>query len=189
MDFDSFGDYWTCRDTTTFSTTLLNNILTITIPNIYLPLNNMLSFVIDKGQLLESIVVQDENNNAISVQQANWGTNSTIIYLYSTKKANANNTANDIKHETNANLLFSCSNYPNPFKDFTYITTNLPKNGDVKLDVFDFLGSNVKSLSYTNLSKGNSQIIFDAKDLESGIYFYKLTFENQSIVNKMIICK
>jgi len=117
--------------------------------------------------------------------------NSKILYLlpYSNKIANENSNTNNIIHEANTNLLFSCNNYPNPFKDITYISTNLPYSGNIKLDVFDFLGSNIISLNYTNLSKGNNQIIFDANNLKNGIYFYKLTFENQSITKKMVICK
>ena len=182
IDFDSFGDYWAYRDTLTFSSSLVNSTLTITIPNIYLPLNNKLSFIVNKGQLLSNIIVQDESNNVIQFQQANWGVNSKILYLMTYPNLGQ-------KHLSDDNVKIKCNNYPNPFKENTNITFTLNKNSYVKLDIFDIVGNNIENLLNNNLSKGDYQIKFNARNLKSGIYFYKLSVDNEKIVKKMIICK
>ena len=165
-----------------FRSSLVNSTLTITIPNIYLPLNNKLSFIVNKGQLLSNIIVQDESNNVIQFQQANWGVNSKILYLMTYPNLGQ-------KHLSDDNVKIKCNNYPNPFKENTNITFTLNKNSYVKLDIFDIVGNNIENLLNNNLSKGDYQIKFNARNLKSGIYFYKLSVDNEKIVKKMIICK
>ncbi|MBK7105138.1 MAG: T9SS type A sorting domain-containing protein [Ignavibacteriae bacterium] len=108
-------------------------------------------------------------------------------------------------------------NYPNPFnptttikysipsfsvisnevrnlRDFSsqvYQTQLAPRNDNVKitLKVFDILGNQVSTLVNEKQSSGNYEIQFDGKTLPSGIYFYRLQFNNFSKTKSMLLLK
>ncbi len=80
-------------------------------------------------------------------------------------------------------------NYPNPFNPETIIQFDLPESQFVVLKVFDAYGKEVKTLINENLEVGRYSIKFDASNLSSGIYFYKIITPKFSKVNKMILIK
>ena len=65
-------------------------------------------------------------------------------------------------------------NYPNPFNPSTNISFKLAVDSKVSLTVFNVLGEKVEQLLNGNLSAGTHKINFDASNLQSGVYFYKL---------------
>lgn len=79
-------------------------------------------------------------------------------------------------------------NYPNPFNPVTNIEFSLQKKSPVTLSIFNSKGELVKTL-YDSKNKGFHSITFDASNLNSGIYFYKLTTENNSETRKMLFLK
>lgn len=81
-------------------------------------------------------------------------------------------------------------NYPNPFNPVTNIKFGLPKNSVVTLKVFDVLGKEVASLiNNQSLQAGNYVFDFNAVNIPSGVYFYKLTASDFTDVKKMILIK
>jgi hypothetical protein len=66
-------------------------------------------------------------------------------------------------------------NYPNPFNPATSIRYSLAEDGFVTLNVYDMLGSEVAELVNSNQSAGNYELSFNASELSSGIYIYRLT--------------
>ncbi len=80
-------------------------------------------------------------------------------------------------------------NYPNPFNPNTYIRYELPREGQVKLQVFNVLGKQVATLVDEIKSPGVHQTLFDAANISSGVYFYRLEFEGQVLTNKMMLIK
>lgn len=80
-------------------------------------------------------------------------------------------------------------NYPNPFNPSTKINFALPLKSFVSLTVFDLAGKEVGNLVNENLSPGTYQADFNAANLTSGIYFYKLQTENFTETKKMILVK
>ena len=80
-------------------------------------------------------------------------------------------------------------NYPNPFNPLTKIKYGLPKNGNVKLTVFDELGKKVKVLFDEYQQANKYEAVFDATNLPSGVYYYKLEADGFSDSKKMIIIK
>ncbi len=80
-------------------------------------------------------------------------------------------------------------NYPNPFNPITKISFDLPKDEYVTLKVYDMTGKEVGSLINGNLNAGKYKVVFDAKQLTSGIYFYRIMAGNFSDVKKMILIK
>ncbi|MBN8585178.1 MAG: T9SS type A sorting domain-containing protein [Ignavibacteria bacterium] len=65
-------------------------------------------------------------------------------------------------------------NYPNPFNPVTKIRFSLPHQGYVKLSIFDALGKEVSSLVNENLQAGVYETDFDASNIPSGVYFYRI---------------
>jgi photosystem II stability/assembly factor-like uncharacterized protein len=80
-------------------------------------------------------------------------------------------------------------NYPNPFNPVTTIKFQLPKTGFVSLKVFDALGKEVQTLIDQNISAGFYETKFNAENLSSGIYFYKLVTDKFTDVKKMVVVK
>ncbi len=80
-------------------------------------------------------------------------------------------------------------NYPNPFNPSTTITYDIPKQGFVKVTVYNLLGQQVMTLVNQDQSAGSHYVSFNASSLNSGVYFYSLTAGNFSQVKKMILVK
>ncbi len=80
-------------------------------------------------------------------------------------------------------------NYPNPFNPTTRIRFSIPRAGDVQLDVFNIAGQRVATLIDARLNAGDHDISFDAHNLASGIYLYRLTVGEYTASRKMIVLK
>ncbi len=80
-------------------------------------------------------------------------------------------------------------NYPNPFNPVTTIGYELAATGPVRLEVFDMLGRRVAVLVEQTLPAGVYEARFDAADLASGLYLYRLTAGKQVQTRKMLLLK
>lgn len=80
-------------------------------------------------------------------------------------------------------------NYPNPFNPATVIAFDMPKDGFASLKIYNAIGQEVSTLINGIINAGSYQKVFNAKDLPSGIYFYKFVTENFSEVKKMSLIK
>ncbi len=79
--------------------------------------------------------------------------------------------------------------YPNPFNPTTTIEYDLKKSGRVTLKVFNVMGEDVASLVDGVQSAGVHRVQFDAKDLNSGVYFYQLTAGDYCETRRMVLLK
>lgn len=80
-------------------------------------------------------------------------------------------------------------NYPNPFNPATVINYTLPQAGNVVLEVFDMTGRRVAVLKNGVQSVGSHSIDFDASDLSSGVYMYRLQTAGSVLTRKMTLIK
>lgn len=80
-------------------------------------------------------------------------------------------------------------NYPNPFNPATVISFTLPKACLTKLSVFNILGQEVAVLENKELLSGTHKYKFDASNLSSGIYFYRLQSNKYISIKKMMLLK
>ncbi len=80
-------------------------------------------------------------------------------------------------------------NYPNPFNPSTSIKFDIPRSGFVKLIVTDITGRQVASLVNQQLNAGSYDYSFDASNLASGVYFYKISVNDFVEVKKMVLIK
>jgi hypothetical protein len=80
-------------------------------------------------------------------------------------------------------------NYPNPFNPITNIKYKIANNCFISLKVYDILGKEVSSLVNEYKKAGIYEVKFDAKNLSSGIYFYKFTAGDFSETKMMTVIK
>ena len=81
------------------------------------------------------------------------------------------------------------ANYPNPFNPSTTISFELPEASNVNLVVYDYLGREVTTLVNDYRAIGHFDVTFNANNLASGVYFYKLKAGNFTSVKKMMLVK
>ena len=80
-------------------------------------------------------------------------------------------------------------NYPNPFNPSTTITFALPTASNVNLRVYNLLGQEVITLLDGAKEAGFHSIDFDASELASGVYFYRIETDNNVETKKMMLVK
>ena len=93
-------------------------------------------------------------------------------------------------NENNAPETFRLyQNYPNPFNAKSKIKYQISRTGPVKIQVYDILGRVIESLLNEKKNPGQYELIFDAADLPSGTYFYRMETEGYIETRKMILIK
>ncbi len=80
-------------------------------------------------------------------------------------------------------------NYPNPFNATTNIVFSLPKYQNVSLDIFSITGEKVRTLINQEMTSGTHTVSFDAFDLSTGMYFYRLRAGEFVKTRKMLLLK
>jgi hypothetical protein len=102
------------------------------------------------------------------------------------------------KNNPTANFTFNLEqNYPNPFNPSTVIKYSLPRSirrgehsvTQTTLKVYDILGREVTTLVNTKQSAGSYEVEFNAKNLSSGIYYYRLQSGSFTETKKMMLIK
>lgn len=79
--------------------------------------------------------------------------------------------------------------YPNPFNNKTIIEFSIPETELIKLELYNLLGQKAETLINNVLTNGTYRFPFENNELPSGIYYLKLSSENQSQIKKLIIIK
>ena len=103
--------------------------------------------------------------------------------LQATNKTNTSN-INNLIYDYNLE-----QNYPNPFNPTTQISYSIKSAGTVSLKVYDMLGKEVANLVNETKEPGNYSANFNAADLSSGIYVYKLTTNDFTATKKLMLVK
>lgn len=98
--------------------------------------------------------------------------------------------ATSVDEDNSVALTFELQqNYPNPFNPATEIKFSFPKASNVQLKVFDIIGNEVASLVDEFKSAGKYSVKFDAKNLTSGVYFYRIQTDNYTDTKKLLLLK
>ncbi|NQU68120.1 MAG: T9SS type A sorting domain-containing protein, partial [Candidatus Marinimicrobia bacterium] len=79
--------------------------------------------------------------------------------------------------------------YPNPFNPVTNITFGLPYDSDVKINVYDMLGREVDQLVNSTLQAGSHKIVWNARNISSGLYVVKMETGNVTKIQKVLLMK
>jgi probable HAF family extracellular repeat protein len=80
-------------------------------------------------------------------------------------------------------------NYPNPFNAQTTIRYSLSETSNVSIEIYDILGRKLETLIQGERSFGEHQVIWNAKDASSGIYYYKIQAGDYSETKKMVLLR
>ncbi|MCI0472951.1 MAG: T9SS type A sorting domain-containing protein, partial [Ignavibacteria bacterium] len=175
--------------------------------------NVRLNWVTEKEYNNKGFEVQRKGNNA---QNSGWqnlgfidskaGSNSALNYTFEDKNLNSGKFNYRLKQiDYNGNFeyfeltgdvvvgvpgKFNLSqNYPNPFNPVTKINFDLPEDGKVTLKIYDMLGREAAVLVNEARTAGYHTVEFNAGNLSSGMYFYRLVSGNYSAVKKMVVLK
>jgi hypothetical protein len=159
----------------------------------------------NSGFEVERKLVSSSNWQKISFVIGNGTTTEKQAYSYTDKNVNEGNYSYRLK-QVDYNGVFEYSkaievlvttpskfeltqNYPNPFNPSTSISFTLPQAGNVKLSVYNLLGQEVQTLINGFKEDGIHTVNFEAKNLNSGIYLYKLEANGLTQTRKMTLLK
>ncbi len=114
-------------------------------------------------------------------------------YTYRLKQIDYNGTStysNEINIGVNTALKYDLlQNFPNPFNPTTLIKFSIPKSEFVQIKIYDILGTEIKTLVNEFIESGYHEFEFEAIDLPSGVYLYRITSGNYSETKKMLLLK
>jgi len=84
--------------------------------------------------------------------------------------------------------------YPNPFNSSVTISFNLPQEGKVSVSIYDITGRMVQSFEQRVLRAGDNSLVWDATDdngslLSSGVYFYRIIYDDQTVTTKITLLR
>ena len=98
--------------------------------------------------------------------------------------------SNEIMVDVKGPLTFKLDqNYPNPFNPTTTIKYSIPETGHVRLSIYNMIGEEVRVLVNGQVEAGFYEKTFDASNLPSGAYVYKLETPGYVQVKKMLLLK
>lgn len=80
-------------------------------------------------------------------------------------------------------------NYPNPFNPVSKIKFSIPVSGNVEIKVYDILGKEIKTLLNEYKQSGTYEVEFDASNLPSGVYFYRMISGSYLETKKMLLLR
>ena len=80
-------------------------------------------------------------------------------------------------------------NYPNPFNPTTHIRFNIPETGNTKLTVFNIMGEAVANLVDGVVPAGGHTVSWNAANMPTGVYFYRMESGNFSQTRKLLLVK
>ena len=80
-------------------------------------------------------------------------------------------------------------NYPNPFNPSTTIEFDLPEATEVRIDIYNNAGQKVRTLLNREMQAGNHKVKWNASEMASGIYYYKIQASGFQDVKRMVLIK
>jgi len=135
------------------------------------------SYTVNNGLISNNIFdikIDNENNVWVATDKG------VSVFLY---------VSSSVKKIEPADYKFRLSNYPNPFNMETTIIFQLTNAGHVTLTIYDLLGRKITTLLNEYKPRGTYNIKFDAFNLASGVYLYKLHAQDFSATRKFILMK
>lgn len=113
-------------------------------------------------------------------------------YVVNDEDFNLSLTDYETKEIVNVPTTYSlCQNYPNPFNPETVIEYTIPKSSNVEIKVYDILGREIATLvkEFKQAGKYSAKFSISGRNCSSGIYFYRISAEDFSLVKKMMLIK
>jgi len=161
-------------------------------------LGEFISFAVTRTDGTYSIPNVAEGGYQITVNRIGFNNNSVfgieLNYTFGTELANQNFSLEQTVSISQTSSIVPAKyslyqNYPNPFNPSTKIKFDIQKAGNVKMSVYNSQGQLVKDLINQFAPAGSFEVNFNAKDLSSGIYYYKMEVEGFVVTKKMLLVK
>ncbi|MHA2032753.1 MAG: T9SS type A sorting domain-containing protein [Candidatus Kariarchaeaceae archaeon] len=149
----------------------------------------------NKGHLLRfndglEVVTQYAGNGVIDIEIDKYNNKWILIINVGLLIYNEEGIVNiEDEYEIKSSSYLLSQNYPNPFNPTTKIKFQIPELSFVTLKVYDVLGSEVATLVYEDKPAGSYEYEFNAAQLPSGIYFYRLQAGSFIETKKMVLMK
>jgi hypothetical protein len=86
-------------------------------------------------------------------------------------------------------ILALRQNFPNPFNPSTTISFSVPERGQVTLNVYNILGQQIATLVDGMTNPGEYEITWNGETMASGVYFYRLVYQDEVLTKKMTLLK
>ena len=177
MEMNLYGDFWVARGVFDFETELQGDLLNVVVAN-NTDLDDNISFVVNDGQSLASIIVKDEQDQILNFEQEEWGDNDILLYYTGV-----------LSHTEKVNIETAALNvYPSPSHGLLNVEFELTQNGKIQVDLFDLHGGLVTQLMDKKLMKGAQRLSVDlsSQKIAQGIYFVVLRTENGGVERRKV---
>jgi len=132
-------------------------------------------------------VVDEENPGPMTYTATNKNGSSEVVVYFA--NVDSGTPVSNEEEDFNPKEFTLEQNYPNPFNPSTNIKFNFPQDSEVSLKVYNMLGQEVAVLVNEQMSSGLQTVKFDASNLSSGMYIYRLQAGNISKTKKMMLIK
>ena len=125
------------------------------------------------------------------------GRSTTSIAIREIQKLTFSNVISAVGNEKLVSMIKTfrlLQNYPNPFNPTTTIEYQIPKSGNVEINIFALNGQLVRTLESTHQTPGTHTVVWnarnnDAQSVASGLYIYQVGFEKSILAKKMLFIK
>jgi hypothetical protein len=150
------------------------------------------------NQWTNLVLLNFDSNEIITSNVVFWDMNSSYWKVYASDNATIwgigyfDNLATSIENEIIDNPVNSYTlyqNYPNPFNPSTSIRFSLPTQTKVKINIYNILGELIETLAEGTYETGYHKVTFNASNLPSGTYIYRIESIDFVQVKKMILLK
>ena len=136
--------------------------------------------------------VQDTNKSMARIPN---GTGQFVSSIPTLNAANQQTPAGVKESEQNPVSFNLYQNYPNPFNPATTIKYSVPSESKITLKIYNSIGEEIKVLVNKIVAAGEHNVTFDAANLPSGVYLYRINIQsldgavNSSMTKKMVLLK
>jgi endonuclease/exonuclease/phosphatase family metal-dependent hydrolase len=142
-------------------------------------------------EILNFVHGAGNSNKPMSYEYIDNTIQSSTDYIYRLKQIDNDGSfiySYEVELKSNKNKSFALQqNYPNPFNPSTTINYTIPEISNVTINIFDILGNKIKTLVDEQKSVGSYKVIWNAKNLSSGIYFYQIQANEFIDTKKMLL--
>ncbi len=149
----------------------------------------------DKNKNWEKVSFVEGKGTSTEINSYSYVDNSVVAgtFFYRLKQIDFDGTV-DFSSEIEVNVgtpvkYELAQNFPNPFNPTTNIRFSIPEQTNVKITVFTVLGQEVATVVDQNLEAGIHNFAFEASNLNSGVYYYRIKTDNFVEVKKMMLVK
>lgn len=148
----------------------------------YCSQNLWLNFGLGNATVIDSMIVEWQSGSVNKF--ANIQLNRFISLIENGGIVNINKYSNEIPNQITLE-----QNFPNPFNPETKINFSVQENSNVKIIVSDINGKEVQTLLKSNLTPGSYEVVFNGKNICSGVYYYTLIAGNFISTKRMVLIK